>query len=461
MNSPTSRDAIIIIGAGVNGLRAAQTLRAAGREVVVIDRRSEVGGARTLRPDVPGPTLITGAPGGPGLVLHDDRDRMIEELRTQAPGDVDAWIQFRATLDTWTPWLRNVLTQEPPDVTASTPAGVLPLLKTGLGLRRLGRDTMMDLIRVMPMCIADWLNERFDDERLKAGLALPSLQHTWLGPWSPQTAANFIRRDVLRGLSMDAPEVDAACLHLGNGVRRILIGETGVRGVLLDDGTERAARAVISTADPVHTFRTLLAPRDVSPDVREAAKHYRTRGTAAVAQLTLHEPLRWRARPDEAIARARIVTTLDDLERAFDPIKYRAFGERLAVEIHQVSAMQATAIMSFVPYELDGGWTDDRREELTNRLTRTLSDHAENPESIADTVMFTPADIERSFGHTGGHLDHGELALDQMLIRPWRQCARYHTPIRGIFLGGGGVHPGGGENGIPGRLAAQALLRSR
>jgi phytoene dehydrogenase-like protein len=465
----SAREAIIIIGAGVNGLSAAQTLRSAGCEVIVIDRRPESGGARTLRPEVRGPTLITGAPGGHGIVRYDDRARMLEELRTHAPGDVDAWVQFRAALEVWTPWLRNVLTQEPPDMTASTPGGVLPLLKTGFGLRRLGRETMMDLIRVMPMCIADWLDEWFDDDRLKAGLALPSLQHTWLGPWSPQTAANFIRREVLRGHRADHADiadaqahadVDASRLHLGNGVRKILLGNAGVRGVLLDDGTERAARAVISTADPVHTFRTLLAPRDVSPDVREAARHYRMRGTAAVAHLTLREPLRWRARPDETIARAHLVTTLDDLERVFDPIKYRTFGERLAVDVHQISESQATAIISFVPYDLDGGWTDGRRDELADTLDRTITEHLANAEAVSATTVLTPADIEREFGHTGGHLDHGELALDQMIIRPWRQCARYHTPIRGLFLGGGGVHPGGGDSGIPGRLAAQALLRT-
>ena len=54
---------------------------------------------------------------------------------------------------------------------------------------------------------------------------------------------------------------------------------------------------------------------------------------------------------------------------------------------------------------------------------------------------------------------HGEMALDQMLsLRPAVCAGHYRTPIEGLYLAGGGSHPGGGITGLPGWLAASAIL---
>jgi len=74
--------------------------------------------------------------------------------------------------------------------------------------------------------------------------------------------------------------------------------------------------------------------------------------------------------------------------------------------------------------------------------------------------FITPADIEERYGVAGGHLHHGEHAPDQLLfMRPTIQCAKYATPIAGLFLAGSGSHPGGGITCAPGTLAARAILR--
>lgn len=72
--------------------------------------------------------------------------------------------------------------------------------------------------------------------------------------------------------------------------------------------------------------------------------------------------------------------------------------------------------------------------------------------------VLTPADIEARYGVTGGHIHHGEHALDQLLVRPCPEAARYATPLAGLYLGGSGSHPGGGVTGAPGALAAKAVL---
>jgi len=458
---------IIIIGAGLNGMRAAHVLAERQRRVIIIDGQTVPGGASRYRHIVNGPVLLTGEPGDRGIVVHENDDRMRAELRHRAPEDVEAWTSFQRVIQGWRPWLKRVLAMFPPDPTATSGRELLPMLRAGIDLRRLGANTMMELLRVAPMCVADWLNEYFDDERLKAGLALPALQHTWLGPWSPQSAANLLRLDALHDLARERVDVLRACeappasaeVMLGRRIVEILVNDDRVVGVRLDDETVVEGDAVLSTVDPVQTIRRLLHPRNAPPDVREAALHYRTRGTTALLDMETRAPLRWSARPNEPVRCARIVTTLDDLERAFDPVKYRTFPDRPAVEVRQITATRALAIASFIPYEIDGGWSEAARDDLEAAITRTCSDHWMNGEVITATRLMAPADIESTLGHTGGHLDHGELALDQMLIRPWRQCARYRTPIRGLYLGGAGVHPGCAVTGLPGEHAARTLLR--
>ena len=73
----------------------------------------------------------------------------------------------------------------------------------------------------------------------------------------------------------------------------------------------------------------------------------------------------------------------------------------------------------------------------------------------------TPLDLQAQVGMSGGHIFHGELALDQLFtMRPLLGHAGYDSPIRGLHLCGAGTHPGGFMTGVSGRLAAQALLRT-
>jgi len=80
---------------------------------------------------------------------------------------------------------------------------------------------------------------------------------------------------------------------------------------------------------------------------------------------------------------------------------------------------------------------------------------------IVGAEMLSPADLERRYGLTEGHIHHGEHGLDQMFsLRPDLSCSRHTTPLPGLALCGSGTHPGGGITGAPGALAAAAILSS-
>jgi phytoene dehydrogenase-like protein len=75
--------------------------------------------------------------------------------------------------------------------------------------------------------------------------------------------------------------------------------------------------------------------------------------------------------------------------------------------------------------------------------------------------VITPLALEQEFGLTGGHIHHGELALDQLFtMRPTLGWANYRTPIDGLFLCGSGTHPGNGITGASGRNAAREVLKA-
>ncbi len=207
--------------------------------------------------------------------------------------------------------------------------------------------------------------------------------------------------------------------------------------------------------------------------IEEEFHRLRARGTAAKVHLALSGPLELagsNGRLDEAIQIGG--GHVDDLERAFDAIKYRQFSERPNLEIRVPTVADpslapsghhvVSILASFAPHNLEGGWTAEARERLGDAVIAVLEQHAPDVrQRIVAREVLTPADLETSFALTGGQLHHAELALDQLLVmRPVASAARYGTVIPGLYLGGSGSHPGGGVRPTAGLLAAEAMLAS-
>jgi phytoene dehydrogenase-like protein len=117
--------------------------------------------------------------------------------------------------------------------------------------------------------------------------------------------------------------------------------------------------------------------------------------------------------------------------------------------------------VQYAPYRLRNGEWNSRRDEFGDTVIRTLSQYAPNiSQLVVAREVLTPVDLERKFGLSGGHILHGEAALDQLFtFRPILGWARYRTPIEGLYLCGSGTHPGGGISGAPGANASREILR--
>ncbi|MHC5066003.1 MAG: phytoene desaturase family protein [Planctomycetota bacterium] len=506
---------LIIIGAGHNGLTAAAAQAARSRKVLVLEARPEPGGlaaglefhpgfrtsgilhdSSALRGSVisslglekhglrrrPISTSVFAPQAeGPGLLLHGEPARAAEEIAVHSTADAERYAAFCEFQKKIGPYLRNLLNTAAPDISPSGIGQFWDLFRRGLGLRRLGREDMFECLRIGPLSVSDWLGEWFENDLLKANLAAPALLGTWTGPRSAGTAALLLMQqavaenEIIGGPAALVRALVAACQERGVEIRcesrvgRILVADGRVKGVELADGQVIESSRVASAVDPRQTFLDLIDPRELPVGLAEPISHWRCRGTTAKIHLALDGSLEFSSRPGQSFDAVRIAEGLVGIERAFDAVKYRRLPEAPHLDIRVPSLLDAglapdgkhvvSIQVHFVPRDLDGGWTEEKREELMAASLAQLSMVAPScRDRILGHQLLTPEDLEREFGVSGGHVHHGEHGLDQLLsLRPHARCARYTTPVAGLYLCGSGSHPGGGISAAPGMLAAQAI----
>jgi phytoene dehydrogenase-like protein len=505
----------VVIGAGPNGLVTASVLAGAGRKVLVVERSDRVGGVASSHEFHPGyhtpgllhdttgfrravatelglereglqlaaapPDVLLSDAEGPGFLLPHDPGRARAEISPISERDATRYGDYRAFLESVGAVVRKAVAASLPDPFAGGRGEQLALLRQGLALRRLGTERMEELLRIPPMCAGDWLREWFETDRLAAGLAAPALTALFAGPWSPGTAANVLLGEcvadghvpggawrVVRALEAAAQRRSVE-IRLEAEVEEILVEANRVRGVRLAGGETIPSKRVAASCDPRRTFGHLLPGHHLPRHLLERMQHYRGTGTTAKVHLAVEGPVRFRGREWELTARARIADGLNAMERAFDPIKYGHLPEVpwLDVFVPTVEAPElapkeghvVSVLVHSVPYSLKRGWTAEAKGALEARVLRILEDHCPGlPGHVVGTETLTPLDLEARFGLVEGHLHHGDHALDQLLVRPTPECARYATPIDGLFLCGSGSYPGGGLTGMPGLLGARRML---
>jgi phytoene dehydrogenase-like protein len=202
-------------------------------------------------------------------------------------------------------------------------------------------------------------------------------------------------------------------------------------------------------------------------------QNIRTHGTLAKINYAVSSLPQFTGVTDTAAlsGRIRLARDIDGIERAFDAAKYGGFADEPWIELTIPSLTDSflappgkhvvSAYVQYAPYHLRGTTWDAERDRLGAAATRTIGRYAPGFESsIVQREVITPLDLERTYGLTGGHIFHGELALDQLFVtRPLLGYARYATPIRNLYICGSGAHPGTGLDGRSGAQAAKQIAR--
>jgi len=525
MRSANHYDAIVI-GGGHNGLVTAAYLARAGRRVVVLERRHLVGGAAVteeiypgfkysvcsyvvslLRPEIirdldlprhgleilPLESTFTPTSDGDYLVRWADHDQTRRELYRHSPRDADAYDDFGKLMYQLAVAVKPILAMTPSDPTSLRPRELLGHSRMAKHLKSLGKEEFHALFKLMTMSSADYLDEWFETEALRATMAASGIIGTFLGPRSPGTAYVLLHHymgeidGAMRawgfargGTGAVSESIAGAARGFGAEVRtdaavaQLIVKNGKAVGVALENGDELHAPVVVSGTDPKVTFLKLVEPKELPDDFLAAIRRFKIRGSSGKVNLSLSELPDFTSLPGKGPhlrGAISISPSIDYLERAYDDAKYGAFSRQPYMDIIIPSMIDPgmappgkhvmSIFVQYAPSDIDGGWSDAKREAFGDAVIDTLSEYAPNIRSaILHRQVLTPQDIEDQMGLTRGNIFHGELSLHQLFsMRPAVGWADFTTPIRGYYQCGSGTHPGGGITGASGRLAALRVLK--
>jgi len=445
----------IVIGAGANGLVTAHALARAGKRVLVVeqhqnpDTTADIGwvpprviqelGVRNLLLEEPDPWLTAPLPSGGALELSRDMGKSLEAIRRISPADAVKWPEFSARMHRLASVLEKLYLAPPPDIETRDPRELARIGGLGLYVRRLGKQAVIDLARILPMSIAELLDDWFESDALKGALGALGIWHLKQGPRSGGTAFNFLHHHVgspagvFRPARSNVTQALAGMngIEVRRGARATVLAKNGrASGVSLDKSGETIlSPMVVSSADPRSTLKPVAIELD--PEFARAVGNIKARGVVARGTF---EP-----ETTPAYWNLCIAPSLDYLERAYDDSKYGQDSAAPYVEVQRTNGGGGGGRLELhVQYVVPG-----THEGLTERVAQAL--HAR-----PDQIALQPA-------HES--LYHGELTLDQILfMRPVPGWSRYRTPIEGLYLCGSGTHPGGGIPGAAGRNAAREIV---
>ena len=539
----------VIIGGGHNGLVSAAYLARSGLKTLVLEQRPVLGGAAVteelfpgfrfsvfsyvvslLRPEIirdlqlprhgldilpldgtftplragDGPKARAGgaaadvAGTGDYLWRVNDHGRTVRELRRWSATDAEAYEEYGQLMVEMARFIKPILAITPPDLTSRDPRPLLPLGGLLRTFQQLPERQQAVFVQLMTMSAADFLDQWFETDPLKATMSASGIIGTYLGVRSPGTAyvllhhymgeidgafrAWGIPKGGTGGVSnaiANAARALGAEIRTEAPVERVLVRDGRATGVVLaGSGEEIAAGAVLSSVDARRTFLSLLEPGTLDAEFEDEVRRFKFRGSSGKVNLAVDRLPDFTCLPgagEHLRGAISFSPSLDEMEQAYDDAKYGRFSAKPYIDMIIPTLVDPTmappgkhvisCFVQYAPYHLTpelGTW-DDQREAFGDAVVNRIAEFAPN---IREAILFrnvqTPLDIERTTGLTEGNIFQGELTLEQLFFnRPAPGYARFRTPVRDLWLCGSSTHPGGGIMGANGRIAALEVLRSR
>jgi phytoene dehydrogenase-like protein len=517
----------IVVGGGHNGLTTAAYLAKAGRSVLVLERRHVLGGAAVseevfpgftysvlsyvislLRPEViqelnlaqhglqivPLEGSFTPMENGDYLAFWPDEGDTREEIKRHSIRDADRYTEFNELMYDLAYAVKPILGMVPPDLVSPSLRDIGTLRRLAKHLGGLSGRKFHYLTKIMTMSAADFLEEWFETDVLRASIAINGIIGTMLGPHSPGTAYVLLHHYMgeldgaftawgsqIGGTGGLSEALASAARSWGGETRcsapvdHVIVKNGRAQGVVLESGEEIRSRIVVSGCDPRVTFEKLVDSKDLPDDLVAAIRKFKFRGSSGKVNLALDGLPEFPSAPDPSVhdGMAEIAPTMAFMERAYDEAKYGWYSSRPYMDVAVLTARDPSLappgkhvlslFVQYASYELEKSNWEDERENFGDAVVDTFCEFAPNvKDMILHRQVLTPWDMEQEFGLTQGNIFQGELTLDQLFFqRPAAGWAQYRTPIRNYYQCGSGAHPGGGITCGPGRLAALEILRNK
>ncbi|MFF9488032.1 phytoene desaturase family protein [Streptomyces sp. NPDC014676] len=511
----------VVIGAGPNGLVAANLLADAGWSVEVLEEQPEPGGAvrhdrgtdpefvsdlcSSFYPLAAASPVVSGLrlerhglrwSHAPHVVAHplsDGRcavlDRRVDvtadSLEAFAPGDGAAWHRLHDMWEGLRPDLLDAL---------FTP---FPPVRSGLRLAvRLRGTGGLRMARTLVLPVRRMAEEEFRGEGgglLLAGNALhadlaPEAAGSggfgWLMSMLGQTygfpvpagGAGALTEALARRL-----ESRGGVLRCGRRVDRILVRDGRATGVRTADGeTFAAGRAVLADVAVPALYRELLGPEDVPAQILDDLRRFQWDFATFKVDWALDGPVPWSCEQAAGAGTVHLADGIDELTRFAAQLATGSVPDRPFCLFGQMTTSdpsrsprgtESAWAYTHVPHDvtgdaggdsLTGAWDTKEQELMADRVERQVERFAPGFRSTirARRVLAPPTLQALDRNLYGGAINGGTTAMHQQLFfRPTPGTGRPETHVKGLYLASAGAHPGGGVHGAPGANAARAALR--
>jgi phytoene dehydrogenase-like protein len=516
VNAGVSAD-VIIVGAGHNGLVCACYLAKAGLKVRVLERRGVVGGAAVTEEFHPGfrnsvaaytvSLLQAKVIRDLGLAQHGLRivERPLSNFLPLEKGflkvgggteatqaefakfsrrDAERLPGYWAALEKVAGVLRDTVLETPPNVGGGLTSG-LRALKVGNRARKLGIESQRDLLGLFARSAAEWLEDWFESDPVKAAFGFDAVVGNFASPYHPGSAYVLLHHcfgevngkrglwgHAIGGMGAISEALAVEARRLGVEIEcEAPVATIRPGSVLLEDGREFAARAIAANVGPKLLFLKLVDSGLLDRDFRERMQRYKCASATFRMNVALSELPRFDCLPEAGPHHASgiiMAPSLGYMDRAYLDARASGIAQQPIVEMVIPSTLDDSlapkgahvASLFCQHFAPDADWSR-RKQEAIERIFDVVESHAPGfRQTVIAHSALSPADLERVFGLTGGDIFHGQLSLDQLWsARPVLGHADYRTPVKGLYLCGSGAHPGGGVTGAPGHNCAREILR--
>ena len=516
----------IIIGAGHNGLTNAAYLAKSGLDVLILEKNDYIGGAAVTREMhdgwfysscsyvcsmmrqaihrdlnltkhglvlVPYLGTVVFADNGDTMTSYHSEEAEYNQLRQRSPHDADAMFRFQTDLGRYAQLIRKTLLRTPPDPTSFRPRDIKELLWLAKQFWSLGEKELYEYIRFFTMSAADFLDDYFEDDLIKAAMASPGVIGTALGVYSPGSAyilLHHVMGDVdgnigawglarggmgaISNALAGALREHGGEIRTSSGVDKILVKNGKATGVVLENGDELYSEIVVSNMDAKRTFTKCMDKNDLPPGIYEKAKNFKIRGSSGKVNIALSGLPKFNNVADNRYINRGgqgFVGSMETMERAYDCWKHGQWSDDPFIESVIPSAWDPTVappgkhwmsnFIQYCPPQLaDGPWTPEKRDAFGQTVINKIERYSPGfKDLIVHMEVRTPHEIEAEIGLTEGNIFQGELTIDQLLFnRPFPGYAQYRMPIKNMYMCGSSTHPGGGVSSACGANAAREIL---
>ena len=433
---------------------------------------------------------------GKSLLLTGDENADRAEVARFSNRDWEAMASLGAMLRKAGDLVRAEMLEEPPRLSGGGLADLLGGLRLGRGLKRFSPAERHQFLQLFLTPVGAILDRTFDSDAVKTMYAATATAGAFVSLDEPGSAINLLH------LGIGEVESERGAWHLPKGgmgtvtqsmakaaqsfgaeirvsapVETILIEAGRAVGARLESGEEIRARAILSNADPKRTFLGLVGEKRLPPEFAAGIQTYRMASGSFRINFALSGLPEFASRPGAAIcpqhrAFIRMVSGYAAYDEAFraakrgelpaDPILDAVIPTAIDPSLAPPGCHILSILAQHYPYRLAHGraWEQARGEAVEGILAAAERYIPNIRKLVLGWRAYSPHDLERVFGLTGGDVYHGQLDPGQIFsLRPHPAAAQYRTPVKALYLCGAGAHPGGGVSGAPGRNAAMRVLK--